>query len=131
MSVTVSLFDPLGLFVTSPHSVYEPRRGAPIALRGTSTDAGMRLVVGKDSVTLAGTAGGQEGRGPAGLESLEPRGLRLSLDAGKALTLATRQGWSALECARRLAEKVNARNDFRATVEPGTGGAATLHFARR
>lgn len=131
MSVTVSLVDPLGLFATSPQSVYEPRRGAPIALRGSSTDVGVKLVVGKDSVTLSGTARGLEGLGPTALEYLEPRGLCLSLDAGKPLTLTTRPGWSALECARRLAEKVNARDDFRATVETGPGGRATLHFTRR
>jgi hypothetical protein len=131
MSVTVSLFDPLGLFATSPQSVYEPHKGPPVALRGSSTDAGVRLVVGKDSVTLTGTAHGPEGQGLAALEYLEPRGLRLGLDAGKVLTLTTRPGWSALECARRLAEKVNARDDFRATVDMGPGGTATLNFKRR
>ena len=129
MSVTVSLFDPLGLFSTAPLRVFEPQK--ELSLRGHSTDDGVKLRTGKNSVTLQGHSLGPERRGLGPLEYLEPRGISVGLDADKAVTLTTRPGWTALECARRLAEKVNARSGFRATVESGLEGTATLHFTRR
>ena len=151
MSVTVSMFDPLGLFTTSPNRVYEPskEKGPPIAIRGSSTDGGVKLRLGENQVHFSGTARGPERKGLPPFEYLEARGMSFSLDADKAptvdafgrtdfreknsrlFTLVTKPGWTGLECARRLAEKVNANDDFRATVEAGPGGSATLRFTRR
>src|SRR5436190_1070104 len=48
----------------------------------------------------------------------------------RAFGIDTAPGWSAAACAKRLADKVNAEDDFRAKVTVD-GDSATIHFERR
>jgi hypothetical protein len=138
-----------------PPPIYpvQPRvpAGTPIEIKPRNSDPGARMTAGKDSVTISGTTkGAQVVRDSSGWVKYEvARGMSFTLDIDKAptedifgrtnyteknsrlFTLDTSVGWSAAECARRLADKVNKGDDFRAKVTVEDDGSATIHFSRR
>jgi hypothetical protein len=104
----------------------------------------------RDSVTIAGTAQGARVVHPnSEMPYSVARGIGFTLDIEKAPTqdvfghtdyteknsrsfgLDTTKGWSAKQCAERLAAKVNANDDFRAKVTVHRDGSATIDFTRR
>lgn len=127
-------------------------RGAPIAIKTESSDPGLKVKSGKNQVTITGKTRGDlqpvDGFGVP-VPYTVARGMSFTLDIDKApttnafgrtdyteknsrlFTLTTSPGWTAEECARRLAAKVNANDDFRATVKVAATGAATVEFTRR
>jgi hypothetical protein len=142
---------------TRPAGPVYPRQpsikpGTPIAIDARRSDPGLTVTTAKDAITIAGTARGpQRPRDALGipLPYDYARGMSFSLDIDRAptvdvngrtdyteknqrlFTLTTSKGWSALECAQRLAAKVNAGDDFKAAVESHADGRATLRFTRR
>lgn len=139
-----------------PPPIYpvQPRvpAGTPIEIKPRNSDPGVRMSAGVDSVTISGTTKGAKiPRDPLGLPLgySVARGMSFTLDIDKAptedvfgrtnyteknsrlFTLDTSPGWSAAECARRLADKVNKGDDFRAQVTVDDDGSATIHFSRR
>lgn len=143
----------------NPPPVYprQPRipDGTPIDIKPRNSDPGMKLThdANNNSVTIKGraTEGARVVRDESGYVKYEvARGMSFTLDIDKAptvdifgrtnfteknsrlFTLDTRPGMSAAECARRLADKVNAEDDFRAKVTVAAdGGSATIHLSRR
>lgn len=140
-----------------PPPIYpvQPRvpAGTPIEIKPRSSDPGARMTAGPtpNSVTIAGTTqGARVVRDSSGAVNYEvARGMSFTLDIDKAptedvfgrtnyteknsrlFTLDTSPGWSAAECARRLADKVNKGDDFRAQVTIADDGSATIHLTRR
>ena len=131
----------------------QPTAVGPIAIKATASDPGLTVASDKNSITIKGTTAGSKRMGDEYM-GLFPtydvaRGMSVTLDIDKAptkdvwgdtdyteknqrlFTLTTGKGWTAAECAQRLADKVNARDDFRATVKNHADGSATLSFARR
>lgn len=131
----------------------QPAAVGPIDIKSGASDPGLTVTSDKNSITIAGTSQGAKRMGDEYM-GLFPsydvaRGMHLTLDIDKAPTkdvwgdtnyteknqrhfvLTTGKGWSAAECAQRMADKVNARDDFRATVKQNADGSATINFARR
>ncbi|MDX2012300.1 MAG: hypothetical protein SFW67_19040 [Myxococcaceae bacterium] len=132
-------------FPTQP----KPAAGEPISIKPRSSDPGMSMTAGRDSVTLKGTtAGPKVVDGYLGGYEVA-RGLSFTLDIEKApttdsfgrtnyteknsriFTWDSNKGQSALHVAEGLAKKVNAGDDFRATVKRNADGSVTIAFARR
>lgn len=158
MGVTFNPMNPMTWW-TAPlggsASIFAPvaKKQGPIAVDASCSDPGITLTTGADSITLKGkTRGAAPATDAFGTKSnwIEiARGLGFSLDVKDAPTkdafgntdytkknarlfnLTTSPGWSALECAERLADKVNAKADFKANVVENDDGSATLTFARR
>ena len=120
-----------------------------IQIKKDVSDPGIKAKLGADSLTLSGTAKGDKmvntpigGGGYA-------RGVHFTLDVDKAPTtdffgrtdyteknsrcfdLVTQKGWTATECAKRMAAKVNAGDDFTAKVVSHQDGSATIQFKKR
>lgn len=136
-------------------SIFAPtaKKQGPIAVDATNSDPGITLTTGPDSITLSGkTKGAAPATDAFGTKSTWveiSRGMGFSLDVNDAPTtdafgktdytkknarlfnLSTSPGWSANECAERLADKVNAKNDFKASVVDNADGSVTLTFTRR
>ena len=130
----------------------QPRATGRIAIDARASDPGLKISVGHDRITLRGTTrGDHQPKDVFGLPApyTYARGVSFSLDIDKAptvdvfgatdytaknnrlFTLTTQRGWSALECAERLADKVNAAREYRATVVENADGSATIELARR
>jgi len=107
-------------------------------------------VRGQNAITIKGTAEGDRWVGDSLLGGFLASGMGFDLDIDKAPTvdasgrtnyteknaryfsLITQRGWSAKECADRLAKKVNEGTaPFTATVKTSANGAATISFAAR
>lgn len=159
MSVTFNAMNPMTWW-TLPMGGYAPsvfpaqkKETGPIAIDASSSDPGIQMKSGNDSITFSGTATKGAYRpkdvfgSPASYDIA--RGMGFSLDIDKAPTttitgetdftkknhrlfsLTTSKGWGPLECAQRLADKVNDKREFKATVVENGDGSATLRFARR
>jgi hypothetical protein len=147
MAITFNPFNPLSYFAAGLPS--QSSNKTPIQIKPSNSDPGMQLTAGKDSVTLRGvTKGAKQVKNLMGDYELA-RGMSFTLDINKAkttdafgktdyteknhrlFTLDTSPGWSAAECARRLAQKVNDGDaPFRASVSVAKDGAATISFQR-
>jgi hypothetical protein len=140
-----------------PPAVYpvQPRvpAGTPIAIKASNSDPGIQLDTDRahNRVTISGTTQGPfVKRDLSGFVDYEvARGMGFTLDIDTAPTedifgrtdyraknkrlfgLDTTKGWSAAECADRLARKVNDAGEFRATVTRHRDGSASIDFARR
>ncbi len=152
------VFNPLDpwswLAAASPRAVYptQPRlsAGTPITIVPTTTDPGLCWSKAENQLTLSGRAQGPAQVDPNGWGSYElARSASFTLDIDRAptvdvfgrrnfteknsriITISTETGWSAAECARRLAEHVNGGDDFRALVSVNADGSATIAFRRR
>jgi len=144
---------PFGGAVRTP-SVFpaQPKATGPIAIDASASDPGIKLTTAADSITFTGTTRGDKRPIDAfGMPAsyTVARGMSFSLDIDKApttdisgktdyskknarlFTLTTSPGWSAVECAERLADKVNANREFKADVVEHRDGTATLQFSRR
>jgi hypothetical protein len=130
-----------------------PKKAGPIAIDASASDPGLKVTTGPDSITIAGkTKGPQNAKDIFGIESSwtqYARGMGFSLDIDDAptkdafgntdytkknarfFTLTTSPGWSAAECAERLADKVNEKTDFKAEVVNNANGSSTIKFTRR
>jgi hypothetical protein len=157
MPVTFNPFNPFSYFPgigsTGSASVFPTQPAVsprtPIAVKSENSDPGLKLVKGTNSLTIAGTT-----RGPKTVNHdlagwTEARGMSFTLDIDKAPTvdvfghtdfteknsrlfnLTTGKGWSAEKCAKMLADKVNAGDDFKAAVKVARDGSATISFTRR
>lgn len=138
----------------NPPSIFPTQRipsNQPIVIEPFNSDPGTQMTSGKDSVTISGqTKGARVVRDSSGYVKYEvARGMAFNLDIDSAptkdiygkedfteknsriFTIDTGLGWTAAECARRLADKVNARDDFRAKVTVNDDGSATINFTRR
>jgi hypothetical protein len=135
-------------------SIFPPQAavpaGTPIDIKPGSSDPGISIVGGKDSVTLRGVSEGfKVVKDLSGYTKYEVgRGVSFTLDINKAPTedifgktdftaknhrifgIDTSKGWSAAKCAQLLADKVNAYDDFRASVTTHKDGSATINFRR-
>ena len=155
MTVTFNPFNPFSYWsLGSSKPVYPTQpsapKGAPIDIKTTASDPGLKVTKAKDSVTIRGTTkGAQHVESDFGGSYDVARGMSFTLDIDKAptvdvfghtdyteknsrlFTLTTSKGWSAEECANRLAAKVNAQDDFRAKVTTHRDGSATISFTRR
>lgn len=154
MPVAFNPFNPMSYWSAWSRPVYPTQpavaKGAPIAIKHTASDPGLKVTSGSNSVTIKGTtSGAREVNSDFGGSYSVSRGMSFSLDIDKApttdvfgrtdyteknsrlFTLSTAKGWSAKECADRLAAKVNAGDDFRAKVTVAADGSATLTFTRR
>lgn len=151
-----NLFNPFHVMevMRNPPPIYpvQPRvpTGEPIQIKQRNSDPGAQMSAGKNSVTISGTTqGARVVRDLSGYVKYEvARGMSFTLDIDKAPTedvfgrtnyteknsrgfgIDTAPGWSAAECARRLADKVNKGDDFRAQVSVAGDGDATIHFTR-
>ena len=144
-------FDPFGIFSSSTKASTQPTAAAPIAIKAESGDPGVRVTSAHDSVTIRGRAEGAAVKYDlSGAVDYEiARGMSFTLDIDKAkttdafghddfteknarlFTLDTQRGWSAAECARRLAAKVNdGRAPFFADVRENKDGSATIVLSR-
>lgn len=136
-------------------SVFAPtaKKTGPIAIDASASDPGIKVTTGVDSITIAGkTKGAEPAKDAFGTTSswIEiARGMGFSLDINDAPTtdafgktdytkknarlfnLTTSPGWSANECAERLADKVNDKADFKADVVDNADGSATIKLTRR
>lgn len=144
---------PFGGYVSTP-PVYpsQPKATGPIKIEASASDPGIKVTQSADSITIKGTTKGDKRPiDPFGMPAnyTIARGMGFSLDIDKAPTtdlmgktdytaknarlfsLTTSPGWSAVECAERLADKVNEKRDFKAEVIENRDGSATLKFARR
>ena len=129
-----------------------PKKTGPIAIEASASDPGLKVTTGADSITIAGkTQGAAPGRDIFGETPhvTYARGMGFSLDIDDAPTkdafgntdytkknarffqLTTSPGWSAAECAERLADKVNDKGDFKAEVVENKNGSSTITFTRR
>ncbi len=150
MPTKITPFNPFAWWVPSKPVAGKPSaKATPIAITHRVSDPGLKLTAGKDSITLRGTAKGDRMvNTPIGGGAFA-RGLGFTLDHDKAPTkdvfgrtdyteansrcfnLVTQKGWTAAECAERLAKKVNAEDDFTAKVTRHRDGSVTLTFKRR
>lgn len=145
---SINPFNPMTWLVPRPASVSSQSAAKqPIDIRPRSTDAGIGIQSDTNSVTLTGDARGAEieGKPPFTYESARSVAFTLDIDHvpttnrsgrtdyteknSRIFQVITQQGWSAAECARRLADKVNAKGDFTAKVT-SSGESATITFAR-
>lgn len=151
-------FNPFSYWAAAMSRPVYPRQArlsdsTPIAIKPRSSDPGMKLTAGDNSVSIKGTAtqGAKVVRDLSGYVDYElARGMSFTLDIDDAptvdvfgksnfteknsriFTLDTSPGWSAEKCARMLADKVNKGDDFRATVSVAASGqSATIDFERR
>jgi hypothetical protein len=144
-------FSYFGYIPSRPIYARQPRLPAstPIAIKAGSSDPGISIKAGKNEVTIKGTMRGPKVQGMVPYTYSVARGVSFTLDIEKAPTVDvfgktdyteknsrgfgvdSRKGWGAEEVARRLAAKVNAQDDFRATVKVAADGSATVSFARR
>jgi hypothetical protein len=130
-----------------------PKKTGPIAIEASASDPGLKVTTGADSITIAGkTRGAEPAKDIFGTPSSYmsyARGMGFSLDFDDAPTkdafgntdytkknarlfsLTTSPGWSAAECAERLADKVNDKADFKAEVINNANGSSTIKFTRR
>ena len=130
-----------------------PKKTGPIAIEASASDPGLKVTTGPDSITIAGkTKGAEPAKDIFGTPSSYisyARGMSFSLDIKDAPTtdafgntdytkknarlfgLTTSPGWSASECAERLADKVNEKTDFKAEVIDNANGSSTIKFTRR
>jgi hypothetical protein len=144
----LNLFNPLS-YVAPFFNATPARDTSPIAIDPRSSDPGLKITAGRDSVTLRGTTRGFETRDSFLGGSYEiARGVSFTLDINKAsttdtlgktdyteknsriFTLDTHSGQSAVETARALAAKVNAGDDFSAKVTARRDGSAKISFER-
>ena len=158
MSVTFNPMNPMTWW-TAPMGGYAPsvfpaqkRETGPIAIDASSSDPGMKVTTSKDSITFKGETKGalrpvDEFGVPRSYEVARGMGFSLDIKTAPTTTITgetdytkknhrlfsidTARGWSAIDCAERLADKVNDKNDFKATVVENRDGSATLNFTRR
>jgi len=155
MPVKLTPFNPLAWWLptgktTSTTPTTKPgAKTTPITITRDVSDPGLKVTAGKDSLTIRGTAKGDKMvNTPIGGGAFA-RGVHFTLDHEKAPTkdvfgrtdyteansrcfdLVTQKGWTAAECANRLAAKVNAGDDFTAKVTKHRDGSVTLQFKRR
>lgn len=158
MGVTFNPMNPMTWW-TAPlggsASIFAPtaKKTGPIAIEASASDPGIKVTTGPDSITIAGkTRGAAPAKDAFGTESSwisYARGMGFSLDINDAPTkdafgntdytkknarlfgLTTSPGWSAAECAERLADKVNDKADFKAEVINNANGSSTIKFTRR
>lgn len=158
MAVTFNPMNPMTWW-TAPlggsASVFAPtaKKTGPIAIDASASDPGIKVKTGADSITISGkTKGPENGKdifGQVSSSTQYARGMEFSLDIDDAPTkdafgktdytkknerlfgLTTQPGWSAAECAERLADKVNHKGDFKAEVTNHENGSSTITFARR
>jgi hypothetical protein len=145
-----AFFDPFGIW-TRPASG-PSRAGKPIDIEARASDAGMAIRREKDAVVLSGTAAGPEpvvdyfGVNPMAEYA---RSVSFTLDIDHAPTtdafgnrdfseknsrifqVTTSKGATAEQVADALAKKVNAEDDFRASVKPLADGSVRIEFQRR
>ncbi len=150
MPVTFNPFNPLSYWAAFALPS-KPKDTSPIAISPRNSDPGLQVTESKNAITIRGvTRGAQHVDSFLGGNYEVARGMSFTLDIDKAktvdafgrtnyteknhriFTLDTARGWSAEECARRLAAKVNAGDaPFDAKVTIARDGAATITFERR
>lgn len=151
MAVTFNPFNPFSYWAAALGGASKPAPATPIAIKPRNSDPGLKVTSGNDSITIRGRSqGAKHVESHFGSDYELARGMSFTLDIDKAktvdafgrtnyteknsrlFTLDTSSGWSAEECARRLADKVNdGRAPFCAKVSVAADGAATIRFERR
>lgn len=148
-----AFFDPFNVWSRPTGTDQRARRGLPIDIKAQATDPGLSVTKQDDAIVLRGTAEGPELMGEEYLGLFptyeKAQSVSFSLDAEHAPTrdvfggrdyseknsrrfvLITREGQTALSAARALAAKVNAEDDFRATVANLPDGGVKLSFERK
>ncbi len=153
MSVAFNPFNPFSYWPTfGAGRVTTPKASSsgPIDLKARASDTGLSVSVSGDSLTLRGKANGPKVVNDPLFGGFDyARSVSFTLDIDKVPTkdqfgkddfreknsrlfnFYTEKGQSPEHVARALAAKVNAGDDFRATVSVAKDGAATLSFTRR
>ena len=147
-----AFFDPFGVWTRPTMSRGPDRAGKPIDIQASASDKGISIRAEKDAIVLSGTAAGPEpvvdyfGVNPMAEYA---RGVRFTLDIDHAPTtdtfgntdyreknsrifhVMTSKGASAEKLAEALADKVNAEDDFKASVKALADGSVRIEFQRR